>query len=439
MNREPGHPPPPRHTSRYVASGCAPDSGARWLYVLMISVFRSANAPYSVARWLLVAAFLSGAAAPLAAQDSAADYIARIEGVQSPSRQGLDVLTLPEVMERFGVPGMSVAVIRDFEVHWAKAYGVADVVAGAPVDTETLFQAASISKPVTAMAALAAVQEGLFSLDDDINRVLRSWTLPGRGFTGEQRVTPRLLFSHTAGLGDGHGFPGYAPDAPRPTPVQIFEGEAPSNVGPVELVRPPLTAMHYSGGGTTIMQLALADARGEPFPDLMRRTVLEPAGMTRSTFEHPLPPALDENAARGHRGDGLPMGLEKWHAYAALAAAGLWTTPTDLARFAIEVQRAARGDPDRVLSRASAQEMLSPVGVGSYAVGFHIEQRGQGWYFSHSGGNWGFVCYLTAHRAKGYGVVVMTNSSGGGGLYREVLERVERAYGWDSLDKPVLR
>ena len=386
-----------------------------------------------------VAALLASTAVPLAAQDSAADYIALVEGVQSPSRQGLDVLPLAEVMERFGVPGMSVAVIRNFEVHWARGYGVADVTTGAPVDTETLFQAASISKPVTAMAALTAVQEGLFSLDDDINSILQSWTLPGRGFTVEQPVTPRLLFSHTAGLGDGHGFPGYAPDAPRPTPAQIFEGQAPSNVGPVELVRPPLTAMHYSGGGTTIMQLALTDVRREPFADLMRRTVLEPAAMTRSTFEHPLPAALDVNAARGHRGDGLPMGVEKWHAYAALAAAGLWTTPSDLARFAIEVQKAARGDPDRVLSRASAQEMLSPVGVGSYAVGFHIEQRGQGWYFSHSGGNWGFVCYLAAHKAKGYGVVVMTNSSGGGGLYREVLERVERAYGWDSLDKPVLR
>ena len=258
---------------------------------------------------LLAVGLLCLTAGALAAQDSPADYISLVEGVQVPSRQGLDVLTLEEVMERFGVPGMSVAVIRDFEVHWAKGYGTADMVTGAPVDTETLFQAASISKPVTAMAALTAVQEDLFSLDDDINSILRSWTLPGGGFTGERPVTPRLLFSHTAGLGDGHGFPGYEPDAPRPTPVQIFEGEPPSNVGPVELVRPPLTAMHYSGGGTTIMQLALTDARGVPFPDLMRRTVLEPVGMTRSTFEQPLPPALDTNAARGHRGDGLPMGL----------------------------------------------------------------------------------------------------------------------------------
>ena len=439
MNCESRYRPPLQSAFLHAVLRRATDFVARWPHCPPSSVSPARCATRPVAWILFAATLVSGVTLPLAGQDSPADYIALIEGVQVPSRQGLDVLTLPEVMERFGVPGMSVAVIRDFEVHWAKGYGVADVVTGAPVDTETLFQAASISKPVTAMAALAAVQEGLFSLDDDINRVLRSWTLPGRGFTDERPVTPRLLFSHTAGLGDGHGFPGYEPGAPRPTPVQIFEGEPPSNVGPVELVRPPLTAMHYSGGGTTIMQLALTDARGEPFADLMHRTVLGPVEMTRSTFEQPLPPALDVNAARGHRGNGLPMGTDKWHAYAALAAAGLWTTPTDLARFATEVQKAARGDADRLLSRASAQEMLSPVGVGSYGVGFHVEQRGQGWYFSHSGGNWGFVCYLTAHRARGYGLVVMTNSSGGGGLYQEVRERVERAYGWDSLDKPVLR
>ena len=426
----------PAHASPRATCTCAP-SRARSRGVRRPAVL-SVLLPKALLAWLS-AALVPGAALPIAGQESPAGYIARIEGVQSPSRQGLDVLTLPEVMERFGVPGMSVAVIRDFEVHWAKGYGIADVENGAPVDTETLFQAASISKPVTAMAALAAVQEGLFSLDDDINSILRSWTLPGDGFTEERPITPRLLFSHTAGLGDGHGFPGYEPGEPRPTPVQIFEGLPPSNVGPVALVRPPLAAMHYSGGGTTIMQLALTDVRGEPFPDLMRRTVLQPVGMTRSTFEQPLPPALDANAARGHRGDGQPMGTAKWHAYAALAAAGLWTTATDLARFAIEVQESARGNPDRVLSRSSAQEMLAPVGVGSYAVGFHIEQRGEGWYFSHSGGNWGFVCYLTAHKAKGYGVVVMTNSAGGGAVYGEVLARVERAYGWDSLDKPVLR
>ena len=380
-----------------------------------------------------------GQPATLGEPDSATDFQVRIEGVQRPSRQGLDVLTIEDVMERFGVPGMSVAVIRDFEMHWAKGYGIADVETGMPVDDATLFQAASISKPVTAMATLVAVEDGRFSLDDDINAILPSWRLPGNGFTEARPVTPRLLFSHTAGLGDGHGFPGYEPQAPRPTPVQILRGDAPSNVGPVTMVRPPLTAMHYSGGGTTIMQLALTDVFGEPFPEIMRTSVLEPAGMTHSTFLQPLPPALDENAARGHRGDGQPMGDARWHVYSAMAAAGLWTNARDLARFAIEVQRSAQGDPGSVLTASSAAEMLSPVGVGPFAVGFRVERMGEGWYFSHSGGNWGFVCYLIAHKVKGYGLAVMTNSSGGGVVYREVLERVQRAYGWDALDKPVLR
>ena len=371
--------------------------------------------------------------------DSAADFQVLIEDVQRPSRQGLDVLTLQEMMERFGVPGMSIAVIRDFEVHWAKGYGTADVETGMPVDDETLFQAASISKPVTAMASLVAVQDGRFSLDDDINAILTSWRLPGNGFTDARPVTPRLLFSHTAGLGDGHGFPGYEPDAPRPTAVQILQGDAPSNVGPVTMVRTPLTAMHYSGGGTTIMQLALTDVFGEPFPEIMKASVLEPAGMIHSTFLQPLPPALDENAARGHRDDGKPMGDAKWHTYSAMAAAGLWTNARDLARFAIEVQRSVRGDPGRVLTASSAAEMLSPVGVGPFAVGFQVDRLGEGWYFSHSGSNWGFVCNLIAHKVKGYGLVVMTNSSRGWVLYQEVLERVQRAYAWDALDKPVLR
>ena len=369
---------------------------------------------------------------------SPAQMQAIVEGVQTPNRQGLDVLTLEEVMERFGVPGISVAVIHDFDVHWAKGYGVADVETGAAVDVETLFQAASISKPVTAMAAMVAVQEGRFALDDDVNTILRSWQLPGNGFTDLRPVTPRLLFSHTAGLGDGHGFPGYAPGTPRPTAVQILDGEEPSNVEAVTMVRSPLAGMHYSGGGTTIMQLALTDVYGEPFADLMRKTVLEPVGMTTSTFEQPLPPDRDANAARAH-GNGRAMGDAKWHVYSAMAAAGLWTNARDLARFAIEVQRAARGDPDRVITAASAAEMLSPVGVGDFAVGFSIARQGQGWYFSHSGGNWGFTCFLIAHKAKGYGAAVMTNASGGGQVFREVVERIQRAYGWDSLDKPVLR
>lgn len=371
-------------------------------------------------------------------QLSATDLIKVIEARQQPNRQGFDPFTLEELMVRFGVPGVSIAVIQDFEIHWAKGYGIADVETGAMVNPETLFQAASISKPVNAMAFLSAAQAGKLSVDDDINTLLKSWQLPESPFTQAQPVTPRMLASHTAGLGDGFGFPGYSPSDPLPTTIQILNGDKPSNVGPVLLVRPPMTAFHYSGGGVTILQLALTDVLGKPYGEILQETVLGPVGMTQSTFEQPLSPERDRNAARAHDGEGRAMG-DKWHVYPELAAAGLWTTPTDLARFAIEVQKSLRGEANHVLSQTMIKEMVSPVGVGDYAVGFSITKTGQGWYFGHGGGNWGFCCLLVAHKVKGYGFAVMTNAQNGGILLGELKERIERAYGYDALDKSVPR
>ncbi len=380
----------------------------------------------------------ASAASPGQERQAAAHFMEAVEAVRERGGDGVAGQTLEEMMGELGVPGVGVAVIRDFEVHWAKGYGAADAETGTRVDVETLFQAASISKPVAAMAVLRAVQDGRFALDQDINSILTSWRLDGGDHTRHRPVTPRMLTSHTSGLGDGFGFPGYPPGDPLPTAVQILNGEEPSNVGDVFMERPPMTAMKYSGGGVTVMQLALSDALGRPFADIVQEYVLDPAGMTRSTFEQPLPPERDRNAARGHVRGGGASG-PKWHVYPELAAAGLWTTPTDLARFAIEVQRAARGDPDRALARETVLEMLSPVGVGDFAVGFVIRKEGEGWYFGHTGGNRGFRALLKAHRAKGYGVAVMTNGTRGGAVMNEIAERVARVYGWDTLDEPVRR
>jgi CubicO group peptidase (beta-lactamase class C family) len=390
--------------------------------------------------WLLViiAAFAIAPAFFAAADASPAAMMRLIEGVQSPDRQGLDGLTLEQVMERVHVPGVSIAVIKDFEVHWAKGYGIADVQSGSRVDADTIFQAASISKPVAAMAAVRAAQDGRFSLDGDINTILKSWRLPESEFTRGHPVTPRALMSHTSGLGDGFGFPGYHPSAPRPTLVQILDGSAPSNVGPVVMERAPLTAEKYSGGGVTLMQLAMMDATGTPYAEMMQAVVLGPIGMTHSAYEQPLSAEHDRHAARAHDGRGRAMDT-KWHVYPELAAAGLWTTPTDLAKFAIDVQKTALGRSSRVLTRASVLEMLTPVGVGDYAVGLGIAKTGQGWYFGHGGSNWGFQCDLLAHRVKGYGVAIMTNGDSGRAVINEVRARVAAAYGWDSLDKPVPR
>jgi CubicO group peptidase (beta-lactamase class C family) len=340
-------------------------------------------------------------------------------------------------MERFGVPGVSLAVIKDGRIDIAKAYGQADVTAKSPVTPETAFQAASISKPVTAFAVMRLVDAGKLSLDENVNRYLKSWKVPENEFTRDRPVTLRALLSHPSGTGDGFGFPGYHPASEKPTLVQILNGDKPSNVGRVFWERPPFTAFKYSGGGTVVVQLLLTDALGKPFHELMRELVLEPFGMTNSTYEQPLPALRDANAARAHDGRGRSMDA-KWHVYPEQAPAGLWTTPTDLAKLAIELQKALRGD-SKILSRAAAQEMVTPVGTGPYAVGFSIERRNEGWYFGHGGSNWGFQCNLLAHRLKGYGLAVMTNSDSGGRLLGELETRVAAAYNWDSLDKSVPR
>jgi CubicO group peptidase (beta-lactamase class C family) len=186
------------------------------------------------------------------------------------------------------------------------------------------------------------------------------------------------------------------------------------------------------------MQQALSDARGRPFADIMRDDVLRPIGMVNSSYEQPISPERDRNAARAHSGEGASMGA-KWHVYPEMAAAGLWTTPGDLARFAIEVQRSSIGQSNRVLSRTTVQEMLSPVGVGDYAVGFSMSKIGQGWYFTHGGSNWGFRATLLAHKVKGYGLAIMTNADQGGAVMAELSRRIQMAYEWDSFAEPAPR
>jgi CubicO group peptidase (beta-lactamase class C family) len=349
-----------------------------------------------------------------------------------------DAALVQRLLKESNVPGVSIAVIKDFKVALAVAYGVADAETGAPVTTRTMFQAASISKPVAAMVSLKAVKDGRFSLDQDINTILKSWKLPVGDFTKSGPVTPRTLMSHTSGMGDGFGFPGYSPEEPLPTLQQILDGLPPSNTRAVRLDRAPLAGFEYSGGGVVLQQLALMDAVGKPFAQIARESVLDPLEMTNSTFEQPLPVARQAQAARAHNPDGARTN-EPWHVYPEQAAAGLWTTPTDLAKLAIEVQLALQGRPSRVLSQTLAREMITPVGVGPYAVGFGIAKEGEGWYFEHSGGNYGFRCELVAHRTKGYGAVIMTNGASGNALMPQLLQLIRQEYKWDALDTPIPR
>jgi CubicO group peptidase (beta-lactamase class C family) len=341
----------------------------------------------------------------------------------------LPAKALAERMAALKTPGVSVAVINGGVIEWAKGYGVTEAGGAGPITPHTLFQAASLSKPVAALAALRLVEQGKLALDQDVNERLTSWKLPDNEFTTTEKVTLRRLLSHSAGL-TVSGFPGYAADAPVPTLVQVLDGQKPANTAAIRADVVPGTIWRYSGGGYTVMQQLLMDVTGRPFPLLLADLVLQPVGMKDSTYEQPLPQARRAAAASGHlTGGGLLPG--RYHTYPEMAAAGLWTTPTDLARFLVEIQQALQGR-SKVLTPAMAREMVT-VQKGSYGLGLGLEGSGPLATFGHSGSNAGFRCQMTAFIESGRGAVVMTNGDQGGRLAMEILRAVAAEYEWPSL------
>ena len=342
--------------------------------------------------------------------------------------------TLQERMKHYKVPGVSIAVIKDFKIEWAKAYGLKDIETSEPVTADTLFQAGSISKPVAAMVALKKVEQGKISLDENINDKLKSWKLPDNEFTEKKKVTLANLLSHTGGT-TVHGFPGYEPSAQIPTLQQVLDGASPANTPAVRVDLEPGTKLRYSGGGTTIAQLAIMDIEKKPYPQIARETVLEPLSMSNSTYSQPLPDGTRKKAASGHRSNGKLVD-GRIHVYPEMAAAGLWTTPTDLAKFAIEVQLSLAGRSNKVLSKETTAKMVTPF-FQEAGLGFFIDKRGAATYFGHGGADEGFRAQLLVHREKGYGAVVMVNSDNGQ-ILDEVIRGIAKEYQWEEyLPAPV--
>ncbi|HTX36399.1 MAG TPA: serine hydrolase [Bryobacteraceae bacterium] len=336
-------------------------------------------------------------------------------------------------MAALHVPGVGIAVIHEGRIEWARGFGVTRI-GGPPVTPDTLFQAASISKPVAAMAVLHLVQAGKLSLDTDVNEYLKSWKVPANSFTERRKVTIRELLTHTAGM-TVHGFAGYAAGAPVPALIEVLNGEKPANSPPIRVDIEPGTLWRYSGGGYVVVQQLLLDVTGEPFPKLMHDTVLAPIGMTRSTYQQPLPQDRMAEVATPYRADGEPVPGGP-HVYPEMAPAGLWTTPSDLARYAIEVQKSLAGTSNKVLSAAMVRQMLAP-GLNHQGLGPALGGSAEHPYFDHGGANEGYRCNLIAFE-HGDGLVVMTNSDSGGQLAAEIERSVAREYGWPDF-QPVER
>jgi CubicO group peptidase (beta-lactamase class C family) len=333
---------------------------------------------------------------------------------------------VPELLARFAVPGASVAVFEGGRLAWARGYGVLEAGRAVPVTPESIFQVCSISKPVAAVAALRLVGEGRLDLDADVNESLRAWRLPPNGGWAP-RVTLRHLLSHTAGL-TGNWYRGFRRGAPAPTLLQVLRGEPPANTPPVRAVLVPGTRFRYSGSHYSVLQQLLVDVTGAPFPDLARELVFAPLGMADSSYDQAFPEARPESAAVGHQigGEPVPGG---WRVLPEMAGAGLWTTPADLARLLLDVQRAHAGEAGRVLTPAVAREALTAQ-PGGWGLGFALEGTGATRRFGHGGDNIGYKCRMTAYVGTGRGAVVTTNGDDGDLVHEALLRAVAAGYGW---------
>ncbi len=354
-------------------------------------------------------------------------YAAPAAGLESQASR-LDSLDtyVREQMARRRISGASIAIIQDGRIVASRAYGVVDETTRTPVTTATLFQAGSISKPVAALGALCLVEAGRLALDDDVNEKLTTWKVPDNSFTTTEKVTLRRLLSHNAGV-TVHGFPGYDPAQPVPSLVQVLDGAPPTNTRPIRVDTTPGAIWRYSGGGFTIMQQMMIDATGSPFPRFMQETVLGPIGMTASSFEQPQPAPRAALTATGYYADRTPV-RGRWHVYPEMAAAGLWTTATDLARFAIEIQESVAGRGHGVISPAMARQYLT-VQKGSSGLGIALRGSGGTQSFSHGGRDEGFDAQLVAF-VSGQGAVIMINANDNSRFMGRILDFIGRAYGW---------
>jgi CubicO group peptidase (beta-lactamase class C family) len=330
-------------------------------------------------------------------------------------------------MQKHHVPGLSLAIIEDGKIVKARGYGVTAKESNAPVTPSTLFQAGSISKSVAALGALHMVEQGQLALDEEVNAKLSAWKVPDNEFTKQEKVTLRRLLSHTAGI-TVHGFPGYAVDAPMPKLIQVLNGEKPANTAAIRVDILPGSQWRYSGGGYTIMQQMMLDVTGKPFPTFMEETVLTPLGMSRSTYEQPLPGEKAQSTATGHYSDGKAV-QGRWHVYPEMAAAGLWTTASDLAHFAIGVQQSLAGKSNPVISQTMTRQMLTNQ-KDNDGLGVFLQGSGHTLRFTHGGRDEGFDAMLIAYAEIGKGAVIMINANNDTPMVSHILETIAQEYHW---------
>jgi CubicO group peptidase (beta-lactamase class C family) len=346
-------------------------------------------------------------------------------------------MTMQDRMTFYKVHGVSVAVIHNYKIEWAKGYGYADDSLKVPVTPQTLFQAASISKSLNSVGVLKLVQEKKIALYTDINAYLTSWKFPYDSLSKNKKITVANLLSHTGGL-KVHGFDGYEKGKEIPTIEQILDGKKPANSPAIRSMYEPGIKSEYSGGGITISQLIVMDVTHQPYDKFMYNNVLKPLGMTGSTYTQPPAGVKSELLATAYRYNGKAL-PGKYHIYPEQAAAGLWTNPTDLSKYVIETQLALQGKSHKVINQQTTKLRLTPYLNKNAALGVFIDSLQDGVkYFEHGGANEGFRCQYFGSMEGGNGVVVMVNSDNGD-IMNEIVNSVAKVYGFKGLNRSKFR
>lgn len=345
-------------------------------------------------------------------------------------------------MKYYKVPGVSIAIIKDYKIDWAKGYGLADTIKNIKVTTETIFSAGSISKFLMAVTALKMVENRQIELEKPINNYLTSWKIAENDFTKKTPVTLRMLLSHSAGTSQSSYF-GFTPTQPLPNIVEILSGAKISETRPVVVNSEPNKEFRYSGGGSIIAQLALMDVSKKSFSDLTNELIFDKLEMNNSTFEQPIPEKFANQSSWAYSTASWFKGMP--YVYPQQAAAGLYTTPTDLAKFFIDVQKSYLGK-GKILRQAITKQMLTAqqnvsdgsykeqIGIGPFIIQQTDNKDPNGVYFEFTGVNAGFLAYGIASVTNGNGVIIMLNSGDDvNGLGKEIRRAVAKTYNWTNF------
>lgn len=340
-------------------------------------------------------------------------------------------MTIPEMMKLDKIPGMSIAFVDNGELAWTKHYGYANLEDSIPVSSETVFTGASLSKPITAIAALNLVEKGVLDLDEDVNLKLKEWKIPESTLTKKEKVTLRRLISHKAGIKNDL-WSSYLPEDTIPTLNQMLAGEKPSLDPQTSVIYEPGSKTEYSNPGYSIIQKLIMDVKNEEFDKIIDQLIFDPVGMENSSFKQPIPNHLAKRKAIGYTKELEPY---PYRLFPYQAAGGIWTTPTDLAKFMIAVLNDHHKGTNTLVSKETTNTIFKKY-IDRYVFSFW--NWGEDIVFMHYGSNQGFNCIMYGSVNKNQGIVVMTNSDNSFGFFDYIQRAVNNEYQWEYVKPEIL-